>query len=116
MRGLTRLAVAFAALLVFLGAAAGIALSRYVDSPAFHRTIADATRERFGRQLQFERLGVGLLPPSIEVIDPRLPGRTEDDPPFLTASMFSLRLAILPLLAGTVEVASPVRITNAIGA
>jgi hypothetical protein len=101
-----RALIAVAALLVLGVVALAVFLPPYVDSPEFREMVAVQSEQAIGRRLEFEDLSVGFLPPSIQVVKPSIAGATPDASAFFEANSISLRLAILPLLTGTVLVDS----------
>lgn len=91
------LAVALLAIVVLVGFA--VTLPSLVDRPDVRARIEAAAREATGRDVRFDGLAVGLLPPRVRVLNPSVAGARDGDPPLFTASEVSLRIALLPLLA-----------------
>jgi hypothetical protein len=106
LKWLLRSAIALAALLVVAGIGLGIALPRIAGSAAVRARIESAARDALGRELRFEKLEAGILPPALRIVAPRIAGDSEKAPPLLEAKSISLRLALLPLLARTVAIDS----------
>lgn len=106
MRAALRVLVAFAALLAAAVIAAAVLLPRVVDRPEVRARIESSVREATGRELSYESLRAGLLPPAIEVVKPVLAGEAAGAPPMLEADRVSLRLALLPLLSRAVVIES----------
>jgi uncharacterized protein involved in outer membrane biogenesis len=101
-----RLGVGIVVLAIVVILAGLVLLPRLLSGDAMRARIEQAAREGTGRELRYESLEVGLLPPSLRVIDTALSGATESDPPLLEAREIDLRVALLPLLFGTVVVDS----------
>jgi uncharacterized protein involved in outer membrane biogenesis len=59
-----------------------------------------------GREFAYRELGVGLLPPSLLVEEPRLAGEGPGEAALVEAERVALRVALLPLLARTLVVDS----------
>ena len=106
MKWLLRSAIALAALLVVALLGLAVALPRIAGSAAVRARIESAARDALGRELRFEKLEAGILPPALRVVAPRIAGDTEKAPPLLEAKSISLRLALLPLLERTLAVDS----------
>ena len=88
-----------------LGAAlAGLAiwLPGYVRSEPVRAQIAAAAEAQLGREVTWRELSVSVLPPSLDVLGARVAGEAPGAPDWLTAEEISLRVALLPLLAGAV--------------
>ena len=98
MRIVLRLVAALLAGLIVVAIALAVALPRYADTPEMRSRITQASREALGRPLSYRALGVGLLPPRIELSDPHVPGGDPTAPPLLDARRVDLRIALLPLL------------------
>lgn len=47
-------------------------LPRVIDTPAFRARLAEASERELGAPLRYRRLDVGLLPPSLVLVDPEL--------------------------------------------
>lgn len=102
MKVLVRALAALAALIVLaLVALAGYA-PRLIERPEVKERIAAAARDATGRELRYEKLAVGLLPPRLVVEQVRLEGGSREEP--LGAERVELEVALLPLLARTVLV------------
>jgi len=106
LKWLLRGAIALAALLVIALIGLAIALPRIAGSAAVRERIESAARDALGRELRFEKLEAGILPPALRIVAPRIAGDSEKAPPLLEAKSISLRLALLPLLARTVAIDS----------
>jgi hypothetical protein len=102
VKWLVRIALAVAVLLVLAGVALAVLVPRLLDRPETKERIAAAAQEATGRTLRYERLGFGLLPPSLEVEGVALEGGPQDPP--LRADAIALQVALAPLLARTVLV------------
>jgi hypothetical protein len=102
VKWLIRIALALVALLVIAGVAAAVLVPRILDRPETKERIAAAAKEATGRTLRYERLGFGLLPPSVEVEKVALEGGPNEPP--LRADAIALEVALAPLLARTVLV------------
>jgi hypothetical protein len=99
VRALVRVALA-AVLLAALGAAGlGWWLSRYVAGDAFQARLRESVREATGQEPSWAALEVGVFPPRVRVEQARL-----GDGAGLAVERASLRVALLPLLAGAVVV------------
>jgi uncharacterized protein involved in outer membrane biogenesis len=101
-----RLAAGVALLVVGLVVAAALALPRLVESDEVRRRIEAAALGAIGRELRYESLDFGLLPPSLRVMGPRISGATPSEEALLEAEAISLRVALLPLLARAVVIDS----------
>lgn len=106
MKRLVQAVVALLVILVLLVVAAGIALPKLLDTESVRSRIQQAARDALGREVGYEDLEVGLLPPSLRVLRTTVSGATREAPPLLEAREISLRVAIWPLLFGTVLVDS----------
>jgi hypothetical protein len=102
VKWLIRIALGLVALLVIAGVAAAVLVPRILDRPETKERIAAAAKEATGRTLRYERLGFGLLPPSVEVEKVALEGGPNEPP--LRADAIALEVALAPLLARTVLV------------
>lgn len=102
MRVLAVVAALFAAAVV----AAAMLLPRLADRPEVRTRIEAAVHEATGREISYESIRAGLLPPSIDVIRPALAGGKAGPVPAVEADRISLRLALLPLLARSVVIES----------
>lgn len=106
MRVLVRVAVA-AVVLVALGLGLlALLLPRLAESEAVQRRLREQARQALGREVSWDALSVGLLPPRLVAVGPRVAGERKDDPPQLEARRVDFRLALLPLLARTVVIDS----------
>lgn len=106
MRILIRILAAVAALFVLGVVALALTLPRLVRSDETRARIAAAALESTGRELRYEDLDVGILPPRLMVTQARLAGETPEAEPMVEGADLQLRLALLPLLAGGVVVDS----------
>lgn len=106
MRWALRALAAIAALVVVAGVAAVALLPRLVDRPEVRARIEAGVREATGREISYQSLRAGFLPPAIEVVRPVLSGETAGAPPAFEAERISLRLALLPLLSRTIVIES----------
>lgn len=96
MRGRARRGLALAALALLLGAVLG---PRLLGSEAVRRRVEAEAGERLGVELRCRQLGLGLLPPSLRLVQLRVAGLEAGSPPLLEAGRAELRVAALPLLA-----------------
>ncbi|MAE94092.1 MAG: hypothetical protein CL910_05475 [Deltaproteobacteria bacterium] len=92
-----RLLLAIAVVLALGLAAVAIVLPRVAERPELRARLTEAAREATGRELQYEKLGVGLFPPRLEVTGAALVGAPGEDP--VGADRIALRISWLPLLA-----------------
>ena len=99
MRILARLALAALVLVAAALGALAIALPRYVKSDAVRAKLEAAAEQGLGREVRYADLDVGLFPPSLVVLGPRVAGPTPQAPPALEAEEVALELALAPLLA-----------------
>lgn len=99
------LAVLVLLVVVALGAAL-LALPRLLDDESVRERIQQAARDALGRELRYERLELGFLPPSLRAVGTVLSGEKQTDPPLLEAREIGLRIALLPLLFRSVVVDS----------
>jgi len=106
MKLVLRIAAALVILAVGVVVVAALALPRLVDSEEVRRRIERAAFDAIGRELRYEKLDFGLLPPSLRVMGPRISGATPSDEALLEAEAVSLRVALLPLLARAVVIDS----------
>ncbi len=104
MRLLWRALAALVVLLLVAGVALALLLPRLVDRPEVRARIEAAARDATGRELRYDSLAAGLLPPRIEVVNPSLAGEAAGEPPLFAADRVALRLALLPLLARSVVI------------
>jgi len=77
-------------------------LPGWIDSPDTRERIAEAARAATGRELRYESLHVGILPPRLQMNAAVLAGETPEAPPFAEAGEVSLRVALAPLFGGAV--------------
>lgn len=98
MKWLLRILAALVSLVVAVAIAAVLALPSLIESAEVRSRIEGAAYQTTGRALHYDTLEVGLLPPSLRVLGPRLSGERPDDPALLEAREVSLRVALLPLL------------------
>jgi len=96
-------AIALAA--VAIGALAWLG-PRLAKSEAARAKIQAAAHDALGRELRFQDIDFGLLPPSLLVVEPVVAGETESDPPLARAERIALRVALWPLLRRKIEVTS----------
>jgi hypothetical protein len=106
MKWLVRAAIGFAVLSVLVLVLLAVVLPRVAGSAAVRARIEAAARDALGREVSFASLETGMLPPSLRVVAPRVAGATPDAAPLLEAERVSLRVALLPLLTGSVAVDS----------
>ena len=87
-------------------AVVGLALwvPRLLDQPEVRQRIADGARQVTGRELVWDSLDIAWLPPGLEVTDAVLEPAGDEAP--LGAERIALRVALLPLLGGTIVVDS----------
>ncbi|UCE85268.1 MAG: DUF748 domain-containing protein [Deltaproteobacteria bacterium] len=104
MRIALRVALALGALLLLAAGALLVLLPRLVESDAVRDRIVREARAATGREVGYEDLSIGLLPPRLVVEAPRIAGAAPDEPPFLEAESVGLRLTLLPLLFGSLVV------------
>ncbi|MEN8159937.1 MAG: AsmA-like C-terminal region-containing protein [Myxococcota bacterium] len=102
MKWAIRIGLAVAALLVLGLVALGALLPGLIERPEVQAQIQAAARDATGRELHYEKLEVGLLPPRLMVDTVRLEGGPGTKP--LAAERVALEIALLPLLARTVLV------------
>lgn len=104
MRILIWAVVAVAALLVIAVGALAVFLPRIVKSDAVRARIETAAEDAIGREVRYDDLEVGLLPPSLVVVGASVAGERGSDAPLAEAERVSLRVALAPLLARAVVV------------
>jgi AsmA protein len=102
MKILVRIFAALVVLLVLALISLVYYAPRLIERPEVKERIAAAARDATGRELRYERLDVGLLPPRLVVEQVRLEGGPRAKP--LGAERVELEVALLPLLARTVLV------------
>jgi hypothetical protein len=96
-----RIGIALVVLLVVVLGGLVVALPRIASSDAVRARLVAAARDATGREVTWEALSFGLLPPRLVVERPRLGG-----PAPVEARAVDLRVALLPLLTRTVMVDS----------
>ena len=106
MKWLLRIALLALALLAIAGIAAVLVLPRLVESDEVRSRIQRAARDATGRTLAYDRLEFGLFPPSLRVLGASVSGAAPGDQALLEAQAVSLRVELLPLLAGAVVIDS----------
>ncbi len=99
MRSLARLALAALLLVAAALGTLSLALSRYMKSDAARAKLETAAEQGLGREVGYADLELGLFPPSLVVVRPRVAGPTPQAPPALEAEKVALRLALAPLLS-----------------
>ena len=93
------------AVLVILVVVAAAALPRLVDTPRIQSYIASSATQALGRPVRFSSVSIRVLPlPAVELHDLEV----AEDPkfgtePFLKLDVGRVRLRLLPLLTGRVE-------------
>lgn len=102
MRRALRALLGITALLGLGVVALAVALPRIAQRPELRAEIARAALAATGRELRFGALEAGVLPPRLIVASPELVARKGEAP--LRAERVALRLALLPLLFGSVAV------------
>ena len=102
MKLLVRIAAALAVLVVLALVSLAYYAPRVIERPEVKERIVAAARQATGRELQYAKLDVGLLPPRLVVESVRLAGGPREQP--LGAERVELEVALLPLLARTVLV------------
>jgi AsmA protein len=102
MKILARILTALFVLLVLALVSLVYYAPRLIERPEVKERIAAAARDATGRELRYEKLDVGLLPPRLVVEQVRLEGDPRARP--LGAERVELEVALLPLLARTVLV------------
>jgi hypothetical protein len=102
MRILWRALAALAAVLALALVALVVLAPRLLERPELRERVAAAAREATGRELRYERLDLGFLPPRLEVEGVALEGGPREAP--LRAERVALEVALLPLLARSVVV------------
>lgn len=87
----------------------GAALApRFLDVNRYHDRIQSELQQRLGRPVQFGQMGLSLLPPTFNVQN----AVVSEDPsfgterPFAQASALDVRIKLLPLLSGKLDVQS----------
>jgi uncharacterized protein involved in outer membrane biogenesis len=106
VKWLVRIAAGVALLLLLAIAAALVALPSLLEGEEVRARIRQAARDALGRELTYQTLELGFLPPSLRALDTSVSGEREGDPPLLEAREIALRVALWPLLFRTVVVDS----------
>jgi uncharacterized protein YhdP len=106
VRGLLRALAVVGALLALALVLLAVALPHLVDRPEVRARIEAAAREATGRDVHFEGLAIGIVPPRVRVLHPVVSGTTAAEPPLFSADECALRIALLPLLARTLVLES----------
>ncbi len=104
MRMMLRALVAIGLLLVLAVGGLALVLPRILNSPEFQAAASEAAHDALGVPVSWSGLGVGFLPPSIRADDVRVDGVREGDAPLLRAERLFLRLELMPLFSGAIEV------------
>ena len=102
MKWLIRGGIVFVALVVLGLVALGVALPGLIERPEVREQIQIAARDATGRELHYDKLAVGLLPPRLMVESVRLEGGPKTKP--IAVERVELEIALLPLLTRTVLV------------
>ncbi len=102
MKWLIRGGIVVVGLLALALVGLAVALPRLIERPEVRAQIQAAARDATGRELEYEKLAVGLLPPRLMVETVRLSGGPQTKP--IAADRIELEIALLPLLARTVLV------------
>jgi len=106
MRWLLRGALALVAVLTLALVALLVVLPRLAESEGVRERIQAASRNALGRDVDYASIGVGLLPPSLQLEKPRVSGESPDAPPLARAESIELRAGLLALLRGELQVRS----------
>lgn len=106
MRLLVRVGLVVVSLVAVMVAALAVFLPRIADSEAVQTRLGAAARQSLGREVSWEALRVGLLPPRLALSEPRVAGARAGEPAALEARSVDLRLELLPLLLRSVVVDS----------
>lgn len=96
-----RLAIGLFVLLVAAVLVGDLVLTRMVNRDPLRSRIEGMVDEAVGRDVTWDELGVGLVPPSLVISHPRIASDEAGAPAFAEARKVSLRVALLPLLART---------------
>lgn len=99
-----RVLVVVFVVLVVLVIGAALALPRLIDGEQVRARVTEAVYAATGRELQYEALEFGVMPPSLRVMGPALSGESAGAPALLEAREVALRVSLLPLFWGTVLV------------
>lgn len=102
MKWLIRGGVALVALVVLGLIALGVALPGLIERPEVREQIQAAARDATGRELHYDELAVGLLPPRLMALKVRLEGGPKTTP--IAVERVELEIALLPLLTRTILV------------
>jgi len=86
--------------------ALAVQLPRLLQSDAVRGRLQAEARNATGREVSWQELDVGLLPPRLVVNGPRVDGPAPDAPPFFEADSVGLELVLAPLLRRVVVVDS----------
>lgn len=105
MRIIVRILVGVVVLLVVALGAGAFFLPRLIDTPAVRERIQEAARTSLGREVRYEKLSLGLLPPRLVVNQPSVPA-THAEGASLEAEDVALQVALLPLLSRAVVIDS----------
>lgn len=106
MKILRYMLLAFVGVLLIALTVVAIVLPRVASSPEVQTKIKTAARDALGREVAFEDLSFGLLPPKLIVKSVLIAGETPKAEPLLKANEIDLRVALLPLLSRSVVVDS----------
>lgn len=106
MRVAIRVVLVLAALVLLGVGLLAIFLPRIAESEAVQARLRDAAREAVGREVRWDSLSVGLLPPRLVAQGPQVAGERPSDPPQLEARNVDFKLALLPLLSRTLVIDS----------
>jgi hypothetical protein len=112
MRIALRIALALGVLMALAIAGLLLLLPRLVASDAVRERIVREARAATGRDVRYDEISIGLLPPRLVVEAPRVAGAEAEQPPLFEAEAVGLRLTLLPLLSGSLVV-DQVRIEGA---
>lgn len=108
MRTLLRLAFGLVVLVALLAVGLAVLLPRLVRSEAVQTRLKTAAREATGRDVAWDGLDIGLLPPRLLLEGAAIAARKKGAPPFAEVRSVGLQMQWLPLLARTVVVDSVV--------
>jgi hypothetical protein len=97
-----RAAIALVVLVVLALVGLGVALPGLIERPEVRAQIQAAARDATGRELHYDELAVGLLPPRLMAMGVRLEGGSDAKP--IVVERVELEVALLPLLTRTVLV------------
>lgn len=106
MKLLRYMLLAFVGVSLIALAVVAIVLPRVTSSPEVQTKIKTAARDAMGREVAFEDLSFGLLPPKLIVKSVLIAGETPEAEPLLEATEIDLQVALLPLLSRAVVVNS----------